>query len=122
MGLYWGEPKRERSGVVFDEKSNHSFVGAEGGSVDTDGGFFLAVFADVGEIEFFGNREVELVCGEGEFPSDDGPYLDVYFGTVKSAFVFCFYEGDVEVGEGVSDLFFGLYPEFWFVYIFFSQT
>src|SRR4051794_10265868 len=73
------EPKREVAGVMFDQKPDESFVGAERGAVNAEGNFLGVIAVLVTKIEPARLREIDLVRGDGEFAANNAPDLDVDF-------------------------------------------
>lgn len=118
--LGWREPGGEVAAEVLDEEADQAFVGGKRGTMDAERSFLLAVLVDVAQVEFFRDRKIELVGGEGEFAADDRPNLDVDFRSVEGCFIFDFDERDAGFFHTFADLRFGLNPELGFVHIFFS--
>src|SRR5947207_10173109 len=81
------EPEREVARVMFDEKADETFVGAERRAMDAEGDFLSVIAVLVTKIEAARLGEIDLVGGDCELAADHAPDLDVDLRSVEGGFV-----------------------------------
>src|SRR5256714_1927116 len=115
------KPEREIASVMFDEKADETFVGAERRAMDAERDLLGVIAVFVAKIEPARLGEIDLVGGDGELAADRAPGLHVDLRSVKRSFVRHFDEINSGILEDVSCHLFGLFPKLGLVDKFLSE-
>src|SRR5438477_4845269 len=113
--LFGREPEREIAGVVLDQKSDTTFMGAEWGPMNTKRRLLFVVAVLINEVQPARLREIDLVGGDSKLTSDHTPDLHVNFRPIEGCFVSDFNVIDPGVFEDATRHFLGLFPKLRFI-------